>query len=171
MISKPNEYRNMYSIYMMLDLPFKAGVLYEDAIQKGKVPADEENMESLANAWINARESGKAEAALLKLAALSDSGEHYFRLGAIYGDEERWKESRQALQKALQKGGLKHAGQAWMRLAVAQYNLKDNGNAQVALKNAINFDDTREQASEWLRHLQSQAAATGQGSGAAESAG
>jgi hypothetical protein len=63
------------------------------------------------------------------------------------------------LEKALQKGGLKHTGEAWMRLAVACYNLKDLNGTQVALRKASGFDESRKQASEWLRHLSGQSAA------------
>jgi tetratricopeptide (TPR) repeat protein len=76
----------------------------------------------------------------------------------MYGDNEQWKDSRDALQKALQKGGLKRTGEAWMRLAVAEYGLKNNPGAIAALQKAATFDDTRKQASEWLRHLTGQAA-------------
>lgn len=152
-LDKPNEKRNLYSVYMMLNLPYKAGKLMEQAIDSGKVPADKENLESLANAWINARESAKAETALIKLASVADTGEYYFRLGAIYGDDERWKESKQALEKALKKGGLKHTGEAWMRLAVAHYNLQDTPGARTALAKASNYDETRKQASSWLRYI------------------
>lgn len=57
------------------------------------------------------------------------------------------------LKKAIQKGGLKRAGEAWMRLAVAHYGLKDIGNTQAAPQKAITFDETRKQAGEWLRHI------------------
>ncbi len=65
------------------------------------------------------------------------------------------------LKKALDKGGIKRAGEAWMRLAVAEYNLKDTPGAVAALQKAVTFDETKKQASEWLRHLNSQVASTG----------
>jgi tetratricopeptide (TPR) repeat protein len=152
-ISKPNEIKNLYSVYMMLDLPFKAGLLVQQAIEQNKVPADEQHLEAIANAWINARESARAEATLKKLAAIADRGDYHYKLGAMYGDEERWSDSKAALEKAIQKGGLKRTGEAWMRLAVAHYSLKDNRAAIAALQKAINYDESRKQASEWLRHL------------------
>ena len=152
-VEKPNERKNLYNIYMMLDLPYKAGNLLQEAIDKGKMPPDEKNLEAVANAWINARESAKAEVVLKKLAGASERGEYFFKLGAMYGDDERWKESREMLAKAIQKGGLKKTGEAWMRLAVAHYNLKDTPDAQAALQKALNYDESRRQAGEWLRHL------------------
>jgi tetratricopeptide (TPR) repeat protein len=152
-VEKPNERKNLYNIYMMLDLPYKAGNLLQEAIDKGKMPPDEKNLEAVANTWINARESAKAEVVLKKLAGASERGEYFFKLGAMYGDDERWKESREMLAKAIQKGGLKKTGEAWMRLAVAHYNLKDTPDAQAALQKALNYDESRRQAGEWLRHL------------------
>jgi tetratricopeptide (TPR) repeat protein len=107
----------------------------------------------LANAWINARESNRAEATLKRLAAIAGKGDYYFKLGAMYGDEERWQDSLEMLQEALQKGGLKRAGEVWMRLAVAHYGLKDLQNTQSALQKAVTFEETRKQAGEWLRHI------------------
>jgi tetratricopeptide (TPR) repeat protein len=159
-IDKPNERKNLYNVYMMLDLPFKAGTMLQESIEKGKVPADEANLESVADAWINAREAARAEGSLKKLAGMSEKGEYFYKLGAMYGDNEQWKDSREALQKALQKGGVKRAGEAWMRLAVAEYGLKNNPGAITALQKAATFDETRKQASEWLRHLTGQTVAS-----------
>lgn len=169
-VQKPNEVKNLYSVYMMLELPFKAGMLMQEAMEKGRVPNDEANLESLADAWINARESARAEATLKKLAGISEKGDYYFKLGAMYGDDERWKESKEMLEKALAKGGLKRGGDAWMRLAVAEHGLKNTQAAIVALQKAAGFDETRKQAGEWLRHLSGQVAAGQQQPAPAEKA-
>jgi tetratricopeptide (TPR) repeat protein len=159
-IDKPTERKNLYNVYMMLDLPFKAGNYMQESIDKGKLPGDETNLESVADAWINARESARAETTLKKLASMSEKGDYFYKLGAMYGDNEQWKASQEMLKKALDKGGLKRAGEAWMRLAVATYNLKDTPGAVAALQKAVTFDETRKQASEWLRHLNGQLAST-----------
>lgn len=156
-LQKPQEVRNLYSIYMMLEVPYKAGTLLEDAISRKVLPADETNLGSLSDAWINAREIDKAEATLKRLAAMSAKGEYFYKLGAMYGDNERWKESLTMLQNALEKGGLKRPGEAWMRIAVAHYGQNDNPGAIAALRKAVTFDETRKQAGEWLRVLAAQA--------------
>jgi tetratricopeptide (TPR) repeat protein len=152
-VAKPAEIVNLYNVYMMMDLPFKAGSLLQQAVDQGKVPAEEKHLEQIANAWINARESQRAEAALKKLAAMADRGEYSFKLGAMYGDNEQWRDSKKALEIAIQKGGLKRAGEAWMRLAVANYNLNNVPDTQAALQQAMKFDDSRKQAGEWLKYL------------------
>jgi tetratricopeptide (TPR) repeat protein len=152
-LEKPAEIKNLFSVYMMLESPYKAGALMEQAMAKNVVPADETNLSSLSDAWINAREVNKAETTLKQLAAMSEKGDYYYKLGAMYGDNERWEDSKVMLSKALQKGGLKRAGEVWMRLAVAHYGMKDNSGAIAALQKAITFDESRKQADEWLRAL------------------
>jgi len=123
------------------------------------VPGNEDNLDLVANAWINAHESQRAEATLKKLAAMSEKGDYYYTLGAMYGDNEQWQSSKEMLEKALQKGGIKRSGDVWMRLAVAHYGLKDNPGAITALQKALTFDESSKQASEWLRALGGQASA------------
>jgi tetratricopeptide (TPR) repeat protein len=152
-IEKQNEIVNLYNVYMLMELPFKAGTLLQTGMDKGKIPVDESHLDMLSNAWINAREENRAEASLKKLASVAERGEYFYKLGAMYGDGERWKESKEALQKAIEKGGLKRTGEAWMRIAVANYNLKNIPGTQTALQQALKFDESRKQAGEWLRHL------------------
>lgn len=168
-LQKPNEVKNLFSVYMMLELPYKAGAIMEEAMANNVMPADESNLSSLSDAWINAREVDKAETTLKKLASMSEKGDYYYKLGAMYGDNERWEASKEMLNKALSKGGLKRTGEVWMRLAVAHYGMKDNPSAIAALQKAITYDESRKQADEWLRALSAVEAASA--TGAADSAG
>jgi tetratricopeptide (TPR) repeat protein len=152
-LQKPAEIKNLFSIYMMLESPNKAGLLLESAMAKNTIPTDETNLSSLSDAWINAREVAKAETTLKQLAGMSEKGDYYYKLGAMYGDNERWQDSKGMLTKALQKGGLKRTGDVWMRLAVANYGMKDNDGAMEALQKASGFEESRAQAGEWLKAL------------------
>lgn len=159
MLASADDIRNLYNTYMIIGEPQKAAKLMDQAIVDKKLPLDEKNLESVSNAWINARESDKAEATLKQLASMADRGEYYFRLGAMYGDQERWKDSREMLVRALEKGGLKKPGEAWFRIAVASYGANDVKGAITALQKSVAYDDTKAQASEWLRSLSTQPAA------------
>ena len=156
-LQKPNEIKNLYNIYMVVGVPFKAGLFLQEALDKGRLPADERNLNDLANAWINARETDRAAGVLRKLAAQSNKGEYDFKLGAMYGDDERWGESIELLKKAIDKGGLGNkAGEAWLRLAMAYYSTKKIPEAKNALAKASGFDNTSRQASQWLEHIKTE---------------
>lgn len=158
-MEKPADIMNLYNIYMLIDIPLKAGMLVEDALAQGRLPEDEKTLEAVANAWLNARETEKAEAALKKVASVADKGEYYFRLGAMYGDKERWKESKEMLQLAVSKGGLKRPGDAYFRIALAEYRMDNLPGAIAALQKAQGFEETKRQAGEWMQSLQAEFAA------------
>jgi len=158
-IEKPGDIMNLYNIYMMIEVPLAAGQLIETSIANGKLPEDEKSVEAAANAWINARESDKAEAALIKVAGMADRGEYYYRLGGMYVDQERWEEARKMLGTAVQKGGLKRPGEVLYRLAIANYRLGDLRGAIAALDKSSQHDETRRQAGEWLNSLRAELAA------------
>jgi len=155
-VTKPNEIKNLYAMYMMLEVPYKAGLLYEDAIAKGRVPNNEDSKEKLAGAWINARELPKAEKVLTDLASSTGKGKYYFQLGAMYGDNERWDDSIKNLQEAAKRGGVDKPGLLYMRLAVAYYNKQRIGDARGALQTALKYDESRRQAAEWLNYLKAE---------------
>ncbi len=158
MLTKPAEIKALYGAYMVIGAPLKAGLVLDEAMGKHALPADEKNLEALANAWINARERRRAEGALKRLVAMSSSGEYAYRLGAMYGDEERWQEAVRFLEQALAKGGLKSPGQGWLRLAVARLNLDDREKALQAMRQAAHHRDSQATAREWLRFLDQQSA-------------
>jgi tetratricopeptide (TPR) repeat protein len=158
LLEKSGDVMNLYNIYMAGNEPYKAGVLVQKAMDQGQLPKNEDSLNAVANAWINARESDKAETTLKTLASMSDKGEYYYRLGGMYGDGERWKESREMLEKALDKGGLKRPGDAYFRIAVADYSMNDYKSAIAALRKAAGYAETRKQANEWLHHLTTQQA-------------
>lgn len=150
-----SDYKNLASIYMLLEIPYKAGVLMQTAIDKGLLPADEKNLDVLSAAWMNARDNQRAEAALKKLAGVADKGDYYLRLGYVYIAGERWKEAVAALEKANAKG-VKKPGDAALLLAKAAFESGDKKKSLVAAQKALNYDDSRKQAAEWLSYLRQQ---------------
>ncbi len=150
-----NEYKNLASIYMLLDIPYKAGVLMQQAIDKGLLPADEKNLDLLSAAWMNARDNDRAEAALKKLAGVSDKGDYWLRLGYVYIGSERWKDAVATIEKAQAKG-VKKPGDAALLLAKAAYEAGDKRKSLQAAQKALTYDESRKQASEWLGYLRQQ---------------
>jgi tetratricopeptide (TPR) repeat protein len=147
-----NEVKNLANVYMLLEIPYKAGMLMQTALDKNLLPADEKNLELLSSAWINAHDNARAESSLKKLAAIADKGDYALRLGYIYIDSERWKEAVGALEKAAAKG-VKKPGEAAILLAKAHYELGNKRKSAQAAQTALRYDDTRKAASDWLGYL------------------
>ena len=162
-VDEDHEYRNLANMYMYLQIPLKAAHVLERGFAAKALEANEKNLESLANAWLVAREYDKAEAAMTKAAAASNKGELYKRLGQIQMENENWKGGLESLQKAQQKGGLKEPGEAAFLAGVCAIQLKQWKTAEASLRSAMQHEKTAKMAAEWLNHLQEEYAYSQQG--------
>lgn len=157
-LDQENEVRNLANIYFLLDIPAKAAATLQTGLDKKVLKPDEKTLTMLGDGWTMAREYDKAEAAFKQAAQYSDKGEIYFRLGQIYIEDERWKAAVEALEKAINKGGLKKTGDAWFLAGVAAFNAKDRARAEAAFSKAMNYEESRNNATQWLSHVRDLAA-------------
>lgn len=169
-IDDEGEYRNLANMYMYMQIPLKAGQTLERGIESKKVEPTVKNLETLANAWLMARENEKAEAVLKRAAGQSDKGELYKQLGYIYAERMEWAAALEALEKANQKGGVKNPGDLQLMIAQAAIELKKFNRAEVAVRAAMQHENTAKTAMEWLAHLQHEQEYAARGARAAEPA-
>lgn len=147
------EIRNLASIYLLLDIPLKAAGVLQRGLDRKILKADEKTLSLLGDAWTMAREYDKAEPVLKQAAAVADKGDIYFRLGQIYIEDERWKLALEMMEKAQAKGGLKKPGEAAFLEGVAAFNAGNRARAIGALQRAMNYDESRNNAAQWLSHV------------------
>lgn len=148
------EVTNLGNMYLYMDIPYKAANIIEGGIRDGVIPGDEENYELLSNAWVGARETKKAIAALAEAAKLTSDGELVLRLAFLYVEQEDWKKVIPTLERA-RKLGVDKPGEAAMLQGIAAAEL---GQFQTALKAfgvAARHEDTKEQALAWMNHARS----------------
>ena len=155
-IDEDREYRNLSNMYMFMEIPVKAAQVLERGLAQKQVESTEKNFESLANAWLAAREYEKAEVAMARAAQASSTGERYKQLGLIQIESENWKGALDSLQKAQKKGNLKNAGEVDFLIGVCAVNLKQWKTAEAALRRAMEHEKTAKMAAEWLNHLQAE---------------
>lgn len=134
-------------------LPNRAAEILQREIDRGRVEGSPPNLGLLADAWTEARELRKAAAALEKSVALSNAGDTHHRLGQIYSELHDWSKAREALTRALGRGGLKNPGGAWLLLGLAQYKLDARDQARDAFTKAANTPAVRKSAEQWLEHI------------------
>lgn len=152
MLQTEQDLKSLASVYLLLEIPYKAGRLIEEAMDKGIVEATGENHQYLADAWISAHEWDKAESALRQAAELSESGDLWKRLAQVLMEKEDWTGATEALERALDVG-VSDTGQTQYLLGVAAYQSGDAGGAERALRAATRDPDTQQQAQQWLDHI------------------
>jgi len=147
--------------YSTFDNPHRGAKLIEKEMEAGRVERNVENLELLSQLWSQAREHNKAIPVLREAAQMSDEGLLSFRLGQSLLANEQNEEAEQALETALEKGGLEESrrAEAWMLLGNARFNQADPGDreqrndADEAFAQAEKFSATRRQASDWRGYI------------------
>jgi tetratricopeptide (TPR) repeat protein len=87
---------------------------------------------------------------------VASDGELDLRRGYILVDLERWPAALEALDLALEKGGLddRRTGEAYLLRGMTQFNLGNLDSASADWGRAGRFERSRDAARQWMNHLE-----------------
>jgi tetratricopeptide (TPR) repeat protein len=155
-VTDDSDIRRLADLQLFNELPYRCGMLLDDALQKKLVKADFKLYEKHANCWIGARDFDKAISPLNRAAELAPSGDVYVRLGEVQIQRSKWAEAAEALQNGIRKGSLKDGGNANLLLGIAQFNQKKYGPATEAFNRARGYEKHRKMADGYLQLIKVQ---------------
>lgn len=137
-LQKEEEIERIVQFYNLLDAPYQAARILEKEMNAGRITKNYTNLELLVNLYQVAREHEKAIPVITEAAKLSTNGAMFERLGRSYADLQKWAESEAALTQALNKGGVKDPGLAWVQIGQSRYERSDRAGAREAFRKANN---------------------------------
>lgn len=144
------------SLYSGEGVPYKAAEVLQKGIEDGIVESDRRNWTRVAQEWYSAEELENSLAAYEHAGQASTDGEIDLRRAYILVDLERWPTAKEALDAALEKGGLddRDTGQAYLLRGMAHFNLEEFDAASADWGRASRYEPTRAAAQQWMAHLQ-----------------
>lgn len=145
---------NLANLFMAHQLPYKAAHLLEQEMEVERIEVNKRNLELLSQAWYLAGEQRKAIPPLEQAAALSNDGELYLRAARLYMDIYEWKKAEAAAGAAIEIGGLKEPGNAWLLQGMALTRRDDFGPAKKMFGRATEFKESEKWASQWLKFIE-----------------
>jgi len=156
-LDKEPDYMQLFKMYSFNDIPYKAGQVLQEALEQSHVESNFDHWKQLGQTWYNARELDKALSAYDKASEFAKDGEIDITRAYLYVDMENWPKAIESIQSALQKGGLddNKTGNAWLMLGMSQASLKNYSQARSAFNKASNYKKSRNNAQQWLNHLES----------------
>lgn len=155
MLDKETDWMQLFSLYGLMDVPFKAAQTLAEGIDKGFVEPTKAVYEQLGNAWYAAQELDEAIDALTKAAELSLDGKLDMQVAYILVDKENWRDAKRRLEQAIEKGGISDSetGNLYVLLGMAELNTGNPESARRAFQQGRRYPKSRSAASEWLNHL------------------
>ena len=156
MLDKDGEYRNMASLFLNAEVPYKAAMVMQRGFEEEIVEDNSRNWEMLAGSLRQAQEVQSAIPAMERAAEKSDNGDLYARLGSIYLDAEQDSKAIEAITKGLKRGGVKRADNARLVLGMAHFNQKNYGAAREAFRAAGRDERSEKYAKQWIKYMDSE---------------
>ncbi|WP_376695894.1 tetratricopeptide repeat protein [Wenzhouxiangella sp. EGI_FJ10305] len=158
LLERQTEYQQLASLQQEFDFPRKAAEVLQEGLEKGIVENTRRNWEMTGGAWYEARELEKALEAYERAGGQSSDGEIDLQRAFILTDQERWEEAEEALNRAVDLGGLSdnQTGNAWLLLGTARYNLGDTEGAIDAFNEATDYGRVETAAREWINHIRNE---------------
>jgi tetratricopeptide (TPR) repeat protein len=143
------------TLYSNADVPYKSAQVFQSGIEIGVVESTGSNWARVAAEWYAAQELGRALAAFELAGNESEGGAIDLRRGFILADLERWSEAQNALDAAIEKGGLeeRQLGDAYLMRGMVQFNLGNFDAAGADWDLASQYESTRIAAEQWMAHL------------------
>lgn len=138
LVTKEADLMRVVNFYNSFDAPYPAAKTLEKELNAGRIQKDYEKLELLANLYQVAREYGKAIPVIEEAAKISTNGSMYERLGRSHCELQAWAKCEEAMVKALNKGGLKNSGLAWVLVGQSRYERDDRAGAREAFRKANN---------------------------------
>ncbi|HVY64895.1 MAG TPA: tetratricopeptide repeat protein [Gammaproteobacteria bacterium] len=153
LVTEDSEIRRLADLLLFNSVPYRGAQVLESAIEKKTVKLDDKLYEKLANCWIAAGEYDKAINPLQKSAELSSNGDTWVRLGELQVQREDWPAALTALQKGVEKGQLKDAGNAQLLMGIAYYSQKNYKEARPFFERAAQSAKHKQIATSYLQAI------------------
>ena len=151
-LTEDRELRRLGEMFLYHGLPYRAAQVLGKAMEEGRVEADADSLELLANSWLLAREPDRAVEPLTQAAELAEKGNIYVRLGQVYFEADDFEPAAEAIAKGLARGVDKE-GDAHLLLGITYYNQNKLKSARRAFRDARNFEKSRDPADQWIQML------------------
>lgn len=150
LINKETDINRLGRQYRYHSNPYKGAQILQQGLQLERIEPSEENLETVANAWLHAREWQRANSALQKAAKISDKGALWLQLCQTSTQDELWQAAKGYCQEAIKKGQLNEdEGTAQYLIALSEYYQGQLKEAAVSFDACTEWEKTKNTCQSW----------------------
>ena len=145
---------NLAYLYLGAEVPFRAAVVMEKGMSDEIIDRSPKNLETLGQAWLQAKNLPQALKAFEAASKLSDTGELQYRIASIYLDLGQDKNAYRASLKAERKGVGKNTASNYNKMGSALINLHCYKDAVKVFNKSVKAADTKKKKrfpKQWIK--------------------
>jgi tetratricopeptide (TPR) repeat protein len=156
-VTKSTDIITLVQLYRYHNVPIKAANLLAEAIDNGKVVAQEKYLDMLAQAYIAAKDDEKSIPVLMQAAKIADTGKFDAHLAKAYFNLEKWQLAINSADKALTRGELdsdSSVGNMHLVKGMAAFNLQNFEQSLLAFDKARKVTSSAKTAKQWFHYVE-----------------
>ncbi|WP_062265469.1 tetratricopeptide repeat protein [Endozoicomonas arenosclerae] len=151
---KESDYTQLANFLTFRRVPYQAGIVYQDGLDKGVIEANFDNYKRLANFWSHAKESRKAVEAFYEALALRSDADLQLKLGRMLAQSERFDELLKLAAEPADGMKDKHTGEMLFLSGMAHYQLGNTRKSLELMRKAAEIKSSRGKANSWIGFLE-----------------
>jgi tetratricopeptide (TPR) repeat protein len=155
LIASSEDYMQLAKLYANADKPKDAAATLKEGMAKGVVPASFEANKLLGDVCSQAEDDACAIEAYGKASAQATDGNIDYQLGYMLFYSERNAEAKQALERAIKRGGLRQEGEAYVLLGDIESYSNNDAAALAAWQKAEAFPSAKTMAAQRIKAVRS----------------
>lgn len=152
-ITSEAELIDLTKLFLQAGTPHKAAQFLQQAFTLKIVSQNKDNLELLAEAWLQAKEDLQAQDVLEQVIQIKPSAVAYEKLAQIYSRQKNWPLSVQFFLKSLKLAKFQQQGDSYLLMGISYFNLHKDKQAEDAFEQAILYPHTAVLAQQWLSYL------------------
>ena len=152
LLRKGSDYSLLAQLMLQASIPYYAGQVIQQGMDKGVLVTNKENLDFLSQCWIEARESKRALKVLAKLNDLVPNQKTLTQMVHIQIQLQDWQAAQSTLLSAL-KGNQQQQPRLQLLLGITRIKLKNYNQARRSLVIAANDHQLKVAADGWMRYL------------------
>ena len=162
-VKKSADILMLSQLYLFHGAPYKSAAVLENSIEQGSIFADEDNLSTLARAYLVAKEYDKAISVLMRVSGIEYSGKHDALLAQTYLNTEQWQAAINSSKLALTRfaqhkqdkvNKVKDIANMHLILGMANFNLKHFAASLASFSKASQFISTKKTALQWGKYVE-----------------
>ena len=155
LIASSEDYMQLAKLYANADKPKEAAATLKEGMAKGVVATSFEANKLLGDVCSQAEDDPCAIEAYGKASAQATDGNIDYQLGYMLFYSERNAEAKQALERAIKRGGLRQEGEAYVLLGDIESYSSNDAAALAAWRKAEAFPSAKTMAAQRIKAVQS----------------
>ena len=153
-LKNESDYLNLTKYFLYKDLPIKAIKVLNSGFQSEHIEVNKKNLDLLSDSYFLSKDRENGINTLIRSLELEPDSKTSYKIGRFAFEAEDWDTAIKFFSKAKSEDWDEVPGRIELLTGIAYYEKDQLSKALISLRNAINFDESKNAAEGWIQYIE-----------------